>query len=170
MLILCAQDTVCLYIWFYELRICYGYRVPIATTCYFHRTVLLELGFDLGTPALWLRYQFINLRFITEARNIILTTACHHLRVHLARRDELSQCAEMIADVVALLWKKEELDQNPDPDDFDPDVDVLCLNIFDVLVETVLHLIGGNSPVLVSFLFYNYILGLCMHKQCRHKF
>ncbi|KPJ09807.1 Dedicator of cytokinesis protein 4 [Papilio machaon] len=83
-----------------------------------------------------------------EARNIVLTTACHHLRVHLARRDELSQCADMLGELVTLLWRKED----PDivEDELDPDVDVLCLNTLDVLVETVLHLIGGNSPVLGS--------------------
>ncbi|XP_026740010.1 dedicator of cytokinesis protein 3 isoform X2 [Trichoplusia ni] len=85
-----------------------------------------------------------------EARNIILTTACHHLRVHLARRDELPQCAEMIGELVALLWKKQDPDRPMDDDELDPDVDVLCLNTLDVLVETVLHLIGGNSPVLGS--------------------
>ncbi|XP_045514580.1 dedicator of cytokinesis protein 4 [Pieris brassicae] len=84
-----------------------------------------------------------------EARNIVLTTACHHLRVHLARRDELSQCADMLSELVALLWKKEDTEQL-DEDELDPDVDVLCLNTLDVLVETVLHLIGGNSPVLGS--------------------
>ncbi|CAH2107088.1 unnamed protein product [Euphydryas editha] len=83
-----------------------------------------------------------------EARNIVLTTACHHLRVHLARRDELSQCAEMLGELVTLLWKKEDPDQPVDEDELDPDVDVLCLNTLDVLVETVLHLIGGNTPVL----------------------
>ncbi|XP_047526510.1 dedicator of cytokinesis protein 3 [Vanessa atalanta] len=83
-----------------------------------------------------------------EARNIVLTTACHHLRVHLARRDELSQCANMLGELVTLLWKKEDPDQPVDEDELDPDVDVLCLNTLDVLVETVLHLIGGNSPVL----------------------
>ncbi|XP_041975951.1 dedicator of cytokinesis protein 4 isoform X2 [Aricia agestis] len=85
-----------------------------------------------------------------EARNIILTTACHHLRVHLARRDELPQCAEMLGELVTLLWKKEDPDEPIDEDELDPDVDVLCLNTLDVLVETVLHLIGGNSPVLGS--------------------
>ncbi|XP_061710006.1 dedicator of cytokinesis protein 3 isoform X3 [Cydia pomonella] len=85
-----------------------------------------------------------------EARNIVLTTACHHLRVHLARRDELSQCAEMLGELVSLLWKKEDPEEAVDPDELDPDVDVLCLNTLDVLVETVLHLIGGNSPVLGS--------------------
>ncbi|XP_072940797.1 dedicator of cytokinesis protein 3 [Epargyreus clarus] len=85
-----------------------------------------------------------------EARNIVLTTACHHLRVHLARRDELTQCADMLAELVALLWRRTDPDRPPDDDDLDPDVDVLCLNTLDVLVETVLHLIGGNSPVLSS--------------------
>ncbi|KAJ0179753.1 hypothetical protein K1T71_004344 [Dendrolimus kikuchii] len=85
-----------------------------------------------------------------EARNIVLTTACHHLRVHLARRDELSQCAEMLGELVTLLWKKKDPDQPIDQDELDPDVDVLCLNTLDVLVETVLYLIGGNSPVLGS--------------------
>ncbi|XP_045446102.1 dedicator of cytokinesis protein 3 [Melitaea cinxia] len=83
-----------------------------------------------------------------EARNIVLTTACHHLRVHLARRDELSQCADMLEELVTLLWKKEDPDQPIDEDELDPDVDVLCLNTLDVLVETVLHLIGGNTSVL----------------------
>lgn len=85
----------------------------------------------------------------------MLTTACHHLRVHLARRDELSQCAEMLGELVTLLWKKKDPDQPVDQDELDPDVDVLCLNTLDVLVETVLYLIGGNSPVLVS----NYSIG-----------
>ncbi|KOB78102.1 Dedicator of cytokinesis protein 3 [Operophtera brumata] len=71
-----------------------------------------------------------------RARNIVLTTACHHLRVHLARRDELAQCAEMLGELVTLLWKKEDPDQEIDPDELDPDVDVLCLNTLDVLVET----------------------------------
>lgn len=83
----------------------------------------------------------------------MLTTACHHLRVHLARRDELSQCADMLGELVALLWRREEPDAAPPDDELDPDVDVLCLNTLDVLVETVLHLIGGNSPVLVSSIF-----------------
>lgn len=55
----------------------------------------------------------------------------------------------MLGELVTLLWKKEDPDQPPDPEELDPDVDVLCLNTLDVLVETVLHLIGGNSPVLV---------------------
>lgn len=76
----------------------------------------------------------------------MLTTACHHL----ARREELTQCAEMLGELVILLWKKEDPEEPSDPDQIDPDVDVLCLNTLDVLVETVLHLIGGNSPVLVS--------------------
>lgn len=75
--------------------------------------------------------------------------------MHLARRDELSQCAEMLGELVSLLWKKEDPDQPVDEDELDPDVDVLCLNTLDVLVETVLHLIGGNSPVLVSELNEN---------------
>ncbi|XP_060800928.1 dedicator of cytokinesis protein 4 [Amyelois transitella] len=83
-----------------------------------------------------------------EARNIVLTTACHHLRVHLARREELSQCAEMLGELVSLLWKKYDPEQPVEEDELDPDVDVLCLNTLDMLVETVLHLIGGNSPVL----------------------
>lgn len=70
------------------------------------------------------------------------------MRVHLARRDELSQCADMLGELVTLLWRKEDPDMVED--ELDPDVDVLCLNTLDVLVETVLHLIGGNSPVLVS--------------------
>lgn len=73
--------------------------------------------------------------------------------MHLARRDELQQCAEMIGELVALLWKKPDPDRPVEDDELDPDVDVLCLNTLDVLVETVLHLIGGNSPVLVSNLF-----------------
>ncbi|XP_037298897.1 dedicator of cytokinesis protein 3 isoform X2 [Manduca sexta] len=83
-----------------------------------------------------------------EARNIVLTTTCHHLRVHLARRDELAQCAEILGELVSLLWKKKDPDQPSDDDELDPDVDVLCLNTLDVLVETVLHLIGGNASVL----------------------
>ena len=56
----------------------------------------------------------------------------------------------MIGELVALLWKKHDPDRPIEDDELDPDVDVLCLNTLDVLVETVLHLIGGNSPVLVS--------------------
>ncbi|KAM3961593.1 LOW QUALITY PROTEIN: dedicator of cytokinesis protein 3-like [Aphomia sociella] len=93
-----------------------------------------------------------------EARNIVLTTACQHLRAQLARRDELAQCAAMLAELVALLWRRADPAAaphhpriSPTPtDELDPDVDVLCLNTLDVLVETVLHLIGGNSPVLGS--------------------
>lgn len=78
--------------------------------------------------------------------------------MHLARRDELAQCAEMIGELVSLLWKKYDPDQPVEDDELDPDVDVLCLNTLDVLVETVLHLIGGNSPVLVSFIYFVVII------------
>ncbi|KAH9645263.1 hypothetical protein HF086_000426 [Spodoptera exigua] len=53
----------------------------------------------------------------------------------------------MIGELVALLWKKPDPDRPVEDDELDPDVDVLCLNTLDVLVETVLHLIGGNSPL-----------------------
>lgn len=67
----------------------------------------------------------------------------------------------MIGELVTLLWKKQDNDSPIDDDELDPDVDVLCLNTLDVLVETVLHLIGGNSPVLVS-IYFSFLLLLLM--------
>jgi hypothetical protein len=67
----------------------------------------------------------------------------------------------MLDELVTLLWKKDDPDGPVDEDELDPDVDVLCLNTLDVLVETVLHLIGGNSPVLVSCDFFPSNLYFC---------
>ncbi|KAG7299843.1 hypothetical protein JYU34_016862 [Plutella xylostella] len=83
-----------------------------------------------------------------EARNTILRTACHHLRSHLARRDELAQCADMLGELVTLLWTKEEEGGRGDGGrgEGDADVDALCTTTLPVLVDTVLQLIGGREP------------------------
>ncbi|CAG9138456.1 unnamed protein product [Plutella xylostella] len=83
-----------------------------------------------------------------EARNTILRTACHHLRSHLARRDELAQCADMLGELVTLLWTKEEEGGRGEGGrgEGDADVDALCTTTLPVLVDTVLQLIGGREP------------------------
>ncbi|VVC93536.1 unnamed protein product [Leptidea sinapis] len=96
-------------------------------------------AFAAGVPAPLARARLAAAHQILKGplgQDAVLTTACHHLRVHLARRDELPQCADMIGELVTLLWRKDAPDSPLGDDQLDPDVDVLCLNTLDVLVET----------------------------------
>jgi len=70
-----------------------------------------------------------------ESRNMLLVTICRHLRIHLARREELRSC-------------KRGRDTNKVNNCIHHDVETLCLSVLDVLIQTILIVINANGPVL----------------------
>lgn len=81
-----------------------------------------------------------------------MTTLCRHLRLHLARRDELRLCTETLSDIISYLYKQRRIDdeQGKVNNCIHHDVDTLCINTLDMLIQTVLIIIDRNTAVLVS--------------------
>lgn len=90
--------------------------------------------------------------------------ACKHLRIHLARRDELKLCSEILGEILMQLYnvKLTEADEK----NLDQELDELCLNILDNLIQTVLIIMEGNSSVLCSLIAV--LLGLLQLLDERH--
>ncbi|KAK0167462.1 hypothetical protein PV327_004857 [Microctonus hyperodae] len=82
-----------------------------------------------------------------ESRNLLLITICKHLSVHLARREELRSCTDIIGEILSFLYKR-GCDTNKVNNCIHHDVEILCLSIFDVLIETILIIVTANGPVL----------------------
>ncbi|XP_066601007.1 dedicator of cytokinesis protein 3 isoform X2 [Prorops nasuta] len=82
-----------------------------------------------------------------ESRNMLLTTICQHLRVHLARREELKSCTDILGEILNFLHKRGR-DTNKVNNCIHHDVETLCLSVLDVLIQTILIVINGNGPVL----------------------
>jgi dedicator of cytokinesis protein 3 len=45
---------------------------------------------------------------LAESRNLLLSTSCKHLRVHLAHRDELRLCTEILGEILSFLFKQRQ--------------------------------------------------------------
>lgn len=92
---------------------------------------------------------------ILESRNILLLNACKHLRYHLLRSDELKLCTDILGEILRLLFKqkKQYEEQGKINNLIHHDVDILCINVLDVLVQTVLKVLGSDTKVIVSIKF-----------------
>ncbi|XP_014603723.1 PREDICTED: dedicator of cytokinesis protein 3 isoform X1 [Polistes canadensis] len=82
-----------------------------------------------------------------ESRNLLLVIICRHLRIHLARREELRTCTDILGEIFSFLHKRGR-DANKVNNCIHHDVETLCLSILDVLVQTILIVINANGPVL----------------------
>lgn len=83
---------------------------------------------------------------------MLLANACKQLRYHLIHRDELRLCTEILGEILAFLCKQRKQceEQGKINNCIHHDVDTLCVNTFDVLIQTVLIIIDKNTMVIVS--------------------
>ena len=82
-----------------------------------------------------------------ESRNLLLVTICSHLRIHLARREELRSCTEILGEILSFLHKRGR-DTNKVNNCIHHDVETLSLSILDVLIQTILIIVNASGPVL----------------------
>ncbi|XP_053698434.1 dedicator of cytokinesis protein 3 isoform X2 [Sabethes cyaneus] len=94
-----------------------------------------------------------------ELRSVILNIACKHLRVHLARRDELRLCAEILAEVLIKLHDAKLKSSDKPSNAIHHDLDTLFSTIFPILMQTINVLGNGGHDSLICSLFA-VILGL----------
>ncbi|XP_021925130.1 dedicator of cytokinesis protein 3 isoform X3 [Zootermopsis nevadensis] len=84
-----------------------------------------------------------------ESRNLLLSTSCKHLRVHLAHRDELRLCTEILGEILSFLFKQRQTQEQGKVNNcLHHDVEILCLTTLDMLIQTVLIIIDRSSAVL----------------------
>uniref|UniRef100_A0A1Y1KZG9 C2 DOCK-type domain-containing protein n=1 Tax=Photinus pyralis TaxID=7054 RepID=A0A1Y1KZG9_PHOPY len=85
-----------------------------------------------------------------DSRNMLLANACKHLRYHLVHRDELRLCTEILGEILGFLCKQKKHceEQGKINNCIHHDVDTLCINTFDVLIQTVLAIIDKNITVI----------------------
>lgn len=83
-----------------------------------------------------------------ECRSIILSVACKHLRIHLARRDELRLCAEILSEILNFNYELKQSQSDKPTNTLQHDLNALCRNILDILMQTILVIIEGSPPVL----------------------
>lgn len=82
-----------------------------------------------------------------ESRNLLLVTMCKHLRLHLARREELRSCTDILGEILSFLHKRGR-DTNKVNNCIHHDVETLCLSVLDVLIQTIQIVIKSSGPVL----------------------
>lgn len=85
-----------------------------------------------------------------ECRSIILSVACKHLRIHLARRDELRLCAEILSEILNFNYSLKQQQTDKPTNTLQHDLNALSRNILDILMQTILVIIEGSPPVLSS--------------------
>lgn len=83
-----------------------------------------------------------------ECRPIILNLACKHLRMHLARRDELRLCADILCEIISALYELKQQQQDKPSNTLQHDLNALCRNILDILMQTIMIIIEGSPAVL----------------------
>lgn len=83
-----------------------------------------------------------------ECRSVILSVACKHLRIHLARRDELRLCAEILSEILNFNYNLKQEESEKPSNTLQHDLNALCRNILDILMQTILVIIEGSPPVL----------------------
>lgn len=86
-----------------------------------------------------------------ECRSLILALACKHLRMHLARRDELRLCAEILSEILNCLYDLKEKQQHKPSNTLQHDLNALCRHILDILMQTIMIIIE-RSPAVLSAL------------------
>lgn len=95
--------------------------------------------------------QFLYCVFL-ESRNLLLQTACKHLRYHLIRRDELKLCTDILGEILGFLFKQRKLcdEKGKMNNCIHHDVEILCTAVLEVLIQTILTLIDKDVKVFVS--------------------
>uniref|UniRef100_A0A1B6BYQ6 Dedicator of cytokinesis protein 3 n=1 Tax=Clastoptera arizonana TaxID=38151 RepID=A0A1B6BYQ6_9HEMI len=85
-----------------------------------------------------------------ESRNLLLSVACKHLRMHLAHRDELRLCTEILTEILSYIYQQQQLEQCKCKVNncLHHDLEILCLKTLDMLIQTVLIIIDRSIPVL----------------------
>lgn len=101
-----------------------------------------------------------------ECRSIILSVACKHLRMHLARRDELRLCAEILSEILTHIYELKQKQQDKPSNTLQHDLNALCRNILDILMQTIMIIIDG-SPAVLSALVAT-LLGLLQQLDESH--
>lgn len=83
-----------------------------------------------------------------ESRTVILAVACKHLRVHMARRDELKLCADILSEILNHLHKVKSKHGDQQSVNIQQNLDSLCKNILEILFQTILIIMEGSPAVL----------------------
>lgn len=82
---------------------------------------------------------------------MLLTVCSKHIKMHLAHRDELKLCSEIMTEIIRYLFKQRQLqDQGKVNNCIHLDVEILSLNILDHLVHTLNVIMDSHSSILVS--------------------
>ncbi|XP_037027423.1 dedicator of cytokinesis protein 3 isoform X2 [Bradysia coprophila] len=92
---------------------------------------------------------------IDDCRSILLTNVCKHLRLHLARRDELMICADILSEILTHLFDLRMRQMDKPSNILQHDLNALCCNTLDILMETIIVIVDGSPnipPSLVSAL------------------
>lgn len=68
------------------------------------------------------------------------------------RTEELNLCTDILGEILRLLFKQKKQceEQGKINNLIHHDVDILCLNVLDVLIQTVLNILDNDMKVLVS--------------------
>ncbi|CAH1968130.1 unnamed protein product [Acanthoscelides obtectus] len=84
-----------------------------------------------------------------ESRNILLVTACKHLKFHLTRREELKLCTDILGEILGFLYKQRKYhdEQGKINNCIHHDVDTLCIAVLEVLIQTILTIIDKDVKV-----------------------
>uniref|UniRef100_A0A8D9BP44 Dedicator of cytokinesis protein 3 n=1 Tax=Cacopsylla melanoneura TaxID=428564 RepID=A0A8D9BP44_9HEMI len=87
-----------------------------------------------------------------ECRSYLLATICKHIRLHLAHRDELKLCTDILSDILSFLYQKKRTCEvgGKVNNILHHDLEVLCLSTLDVLISTVLIIMDRTTAVLGS--------------------
>ncbi|XP_031632350.1 dedicator of cytokinesis protein 3 isoform X2 [Contarinia nasturtii] len=100
-------------------------------------------------------------------RSIILAVACKHIRIHLSRRDELKLCADILSDMLNFLFSIRGAENSEKPSNYlAHDLNSLCRNILDILMQTIMIIIEASPPVLSSLVAV--LLGLLQQLDESH--
>ncbi|KAF4516778.1 hypothetical protein B566_EDAN004617 [Ephemera danica] len=84
-----------------------------------------------------------------ESRSLLLTASCKHLRLHLAHRNELRLCSDILADVLAFLFRQKQAQQQQGKlnNCLQHDTETLCVQVLDMLLQTVLIILDRTTAV-----------------------
>ncbi|KAG8321820.1 Dedicator of cytokinesis protein 3, partial [Homalodisca vitripennis] len=89
-------------------------------------------------------------KYDDESRYLLLKTCCKHLRMHLAHRDELRLCSEILTEILSYIYQQQRLEQvnGKVNNSLHLDLEILCRDTLDMLIQTVLIIIDRSPPVL----------------------
>ncbi|KAI4460497.1 dedicator of cytokinesis [Holotrichia oblita] len=85
-----------------------------------------------------------------ESRNILLTNACRHLCYYFTYRIELTLCTDIVGEILSFLFKQRQLSEKQEKVNncIHHDIDTLNISVFQVLIDTVLDIIGKDTKII----------------------